>query len=719
MRDEVYSMQTSRDETGAIARHLASENEVLRCAAARAMGAASGPPETRREALAEALLDPDPDVRSDAMDAFAGLARPEDAGLVRRSLTGDPVREVKLAAIMALARIGDLVAVPLLRSLVLSRSEDVVAWEDENSDWEDWLDIQIAAISALGAMGVEEALGDMMTARSEETAQSLDSPVFAALTAFGKAGAEKLLEVVEAEKGVSRRRAVAALADMDAGYLLPLKDRLLETDDAGVRIVATRLLPEDSEEIVRVARIDPDPQVRLAAFRRAVAAQPEIIPVALRDGSTDVEAAALEHVEIPIDSKLHDTLSDNLLAWLEAAPPVLMTAVATRLPDLAPERAVEPLATLARDSGRPLEARIAAVSALARLIPPVPTEEFSDLLGSPAQQVRTAALVVLRDRAADGDKIAIETVARAVRGDLLPRPLAVQKAVDTAPETEFAAPKSEGGGARRIEITPDGDIVDVADAGANYRSQGSTLSSILDSQDAALPPEPSTAGETPEESGGKRHRRRPVEGPAEVTESLSLETMQTCAEVGCDPVDAALLARAQNGTPQMRRCAWQAMVRRTGSSVAGEETRAAAALAVQDDDPVIRLAAFGLLAGHEGFDGLAEKAARDADPLIRAWAVGGMPVEHAAQRLSDPAQAVRSAAVERLLRDRIPELLESAVAELVAAERPDTLGEVLRQSSVARRRAVDMLAENGVSARACLILLDALARTTGRAGQLT
>ena len=60
-------------------------------------------------------MDPDPDLRADAMAALVRCARPEDAPAIRRSLAGDPVGEVKVAAVQALARLKDGGSVPLLR----------------------------------------------------------------------------------------------------------------------------------------------------------------------------------------------------------------------------------------------------------------------------------------------------------------------------------------------------------------------------------------------------------------------------------------------------------------------------------------------------------------------------------------------------------------------------------------------------------------------------
>ena len=115
MNAENLPPNPSLDTVRAIARHLHKGEDVVRCAAARALGAIGD--EKAAPALVDALLDEDPDVRTDAMAALVHCARPEDADAIRRSLLGDPVKEVKVFAIEALSRLADGASVPLLRGL--------------------------------------------------------------------------------------------------------------------------------------------------------------------------------------------------------------------------------------------------------------------------------------------------------------------------------------------------------------------------------------------------------------------------------------------------------------------------------------------------------------------------------------------------------------------------------------------------------------------------
>ena len=222
-------------------------------------------------------MDPDPDLRADAMAALARCARPGDAPAIRRSLAGDPVGEVKVAAVQALARLKDGGAGPLLRALALGRCEAEVAWEEPGSGWDDWLDVQVAAIEALGTIGAEDAVDDLIEARDDEMGQDLDHVVFAALARMTE------LAVVALKDGdptlrAAAARALAARSDA-ASHLAPL----LDDPDDSVRATALKAVAAaDSEQAVRGFG-DPSAIVRGAALDAAAGCgQDRLVEQALR-----------------------------------------------------------------------------------------------------------------------------------------------------------------------------------------------------------------------------------------------------------------------------------------------------------------------------------------------------------------------------------------------------------------------------------------------------
>ena len=706
MRDEITGAAPHPDATEALSPYLTSENEVLRCAATRALATARADDTEAKKLLEALLLDPDPDVRSDAMAGFARLAGPEDAATLRRSLEGDPVREVKLAAIDALARLGDTASVPLLRALVLSRAEDRVAWEDEGGDWDDWLDIQIAVIDALGRMDVQDAIKDMLAARDDEFGQTLDMPVFNALGRMGDEGAIWLLAVTQTETGLARTRAVGVLADMAPGALRDHVPELLGSDDADLRIIAVRLLPPESAEAAQLVTGDPAAEVRLAALDHCLIAQPDLAREALKDSAPRVQAAALAGLPLPLEAGFHDTLVDNMLVWIAQGAPTLMLSAARHLPRFAPNRAEQPLLSLIADADRPLEARVAAVRALADMRPEVPTGTLATLLENPAQQVRTAALTLLRDRA--GDDIAQEVIAAAITGALLPDDARNVTREEEPDAPDVAAPKGEGEGPGSIRITRDGDIV--AATVEDGPTGGSTLSSIL----APMAEEtPDLAEDTPEESKGKRRKRRPVEGPDAIATALMREALSVCGMVAGAQVDAAVLTQTRADDGDLLRAAWQALRARCTTSDICAQARHAAETALSADDPVIRLAAFDVLCAGGLSEGHLAGALADRDALIRARAVEHVAPEAALQHLGDDAQPVRRAALQRIEVEATGPVIRSALDRLIAAERADSLGVLLQLRAEARAMALDDILADRYPPRHVFILLDALSRNTG------
>lgn len=281
------------DITTAILGHIQSENEVIRCAAVRALGCYGTADPRSREVLLSLLRDPDPDVRSDAIEALAPLVRRQDAAVILQSLQGDPVREVKLAAIQILVGLEDSTCIPQLRALAKSKCEDAIAWEDEIADWDDWLDVQIAAIDGLGSLGVTDSIEDLLAALNDEMGQTLDIPVFRALAQLGKPGLVWLLASVEAGQGLSRKRAADALAEVDPELLRAHLDQLLQAEEVALRLLGLDFLSVDMPQAEAMAFADPSEQLRCVALRRFAQARPEWVIAALTDPSETVQSTAL------------------------------------------------------------------------------------------------------------------------------------------------------------------------------------------------------------------------------------------------------------------------------------------------------------------------------------------------------------------------------------------------------------------------------------------
>lgn len=695
------------DAVSAILPFCSHDNDVLRCAAIRALAAQDAQGTGIREALLKAILDEDPDVRSDAMEALAAHALPGDAPDLRASLEGDPVREVKLAAIHTLANLKDDTSARLLRDLMQSRCEGRVHWEDQLGDWEDWLDIQTACIQALGKMGATEAIDDMFAAMADEFGQNLDTQVFAALADMGSDGVPWLLAQIEVGDALSRKRAAQALVRVAPDAILEYADVIVSSADTQIRLLGMSVLPDTDTRLSALFQ-DTDPAIRSAALMRLAGDHPSLVHQALADNSPQVQATALACLDLPVPANLHAPLVDNALAWLQSANTDLAGAAAALLPMLAPDRCETPLIELAANPHRPLDLRVAAVRALAHRHVPNRLTHLTALLSSAAQQVRVAALHGLRSMADDGDGEAIGILAQAIAGSVLPPRDRLQK---RPPEeaADLTAPRDEEDRARanRVRITADGDIVpDTAEAAD---TASSTVASIQSELSADPPVSPAQDKAAPDGQSGKKRKRRAVEGPETVADDLSRVAMTIAADLPDARLETAILSRLDDTDNGLRTTAWEQLARLAEDGRAGPQARTAALSALEETDPVIRFAAFRILCAHGATADIQARALVDEDALIRAAAVAMLPPGAALDHVTDQASAVRESALGNVLKAPDGPTVIAAVDRLLQSDHIATLSELLSRSPIAGEHAARVLT-SAMPARNALVLLEAFAR---------
>ena len=124
--------------------------------------------------LIDCLIDSDPDVRCDAAEALAEIGDQSAAAALIGNLRDDPDPEAKLVYIKSLHRLGCGKAMPILLILAAGRGEDHgIVWESDYSHWDDWLDIQLAAITALGDLADDTAADTIRQAILDPEGQNL------------------------------------------------------------------------------------------------------------------------------------------------------------------------------------------------------------------------------------------------------------------------------------------------------------------------------------------------------------------------------------------------------------------------------------------------------------------------------------------------------------------------------------------------------------------
>ena len=740
MGTEKLPSEPPMDPVDTITGYLRAGEDVVRCAAARALSAIGDA--RAAPALVQALLDEDPDVRSDAMAALVRCARPEDADAIRRSLLGDPVKEVKAAAIEALGRLRDGASVPLLRSLSKDRCAHDVAWEDEDGVWDDWLDVQVAAIAALGEMGVADAIDDLLDARIDEMGQELDAVVFAALAKLSDGGIAALLGFLRDRDGRVRQRALAALSKADRRHLAPLSAVLVSDASPDVRRLAIQCFDGDSAALAALALEDPDASVRAAALAVVALSRRDMARAALADPDEDLRAIALEALVAQSVAPDEADLAANVEAWLHTSGPRLAAVCAAVLPRLSGSRAQAALCAVANEKDRPLELRIAALRSLAALASEQTLETLSAAVVDPVRQVRLAALAALAELARAGSPAesvsAREILVRALRGELLRAELTVSEpAGDEGPSV--GASKAEEADARPIAITPDGEIVPAGELRETAPDEGqapgdetedsfprSTLASIQAPATAlsAANDAPLTADELAhlsDSEGSVRRRRVAVEGPEDIGTDIRLVAQSIAADCPGIEIEAALVETAEAAPPDLRAAAHAALARRAEKIRLAPDHVARLIRGLADSDPVVRGQAAQAVA--KGAPDAADHLAAllgDADPVVRSVAVRAVAAtrpESAVAGLRDDAPAVRRSALEALLAQGRDDHLDAGLRTCLEAGWRDSLAVACRESKNARHMLMTLLDEHRTDWQRVLVILEALAQTAEGEGR--
>ncbi|MDE0388817.1 MAG: HEAT repeat domain-containing protein [Rhodospirillales bacterium] len=696
------------DPVQAIAPSLAGPDDIIRCAAARALGALGG--EGAAAPLVDVLMDPDPDLRVDAMTALARCARPKDAPAIRRSLEGDPVGEVKVAAIRALARLKDESSVSLLQALARSRCDDEVAWEDENSGWDEWLDVQVAAIEALGVIGADEAVDDLLKARADEEGQDLDHAVFAALARMPGRGLPALRSFLRHADARVRERALDALAAAGREALTPLRETLVRDASPRVRRLAIDCFDNGDETLTTLALNDPNASVRAAVLGRAGALRPEILRSALRDPDETVRAVALEARGSEPAGEDEPDLVANVEAWLRTGGVSLATVCAAVLPTLAGGRSLPALGEAAMEGERPTEVRIAALRSLGGIGTEESLQTLRRAVVDRARQLRLAALAALVEmtKSAPGDIAdrARMVLTDAVRGSLAP---AQEEAGQGAPEPPVET---------SLEPAPQGSDDETSDtAAAEPAYPRSTLEAIGGRPIVAARPGAEMSPSDDDTGSSKRiPKLRPgrvaVEGPDDIGEDLRLTALRLAAACTGDGIDEAIAEAAGVAAPTLRTAAFEAIAQRAAATHLPPRLTDIAVMALKDRDPTVRAtAAWALAARSETARHLAPLLG-DPDDRVRAAAlkaVAKTDPEKTARGFRDPSPAVRGAALDAATGSGNVALVEKAVRMFVDGGFADTLVQTCRRYPIARQLLLATLGKpDEPSPQARLMILEAM-----------
>lgn len=401
-------------------------DEVDRCNVIRTLGVLKASESI--PILIQSLRDEDLDVCIDAAENLGKIGAVDSVSALIESLENDPDGEIRTIIVAALGEIatcqaavqtGDSEAdkaVEALLKIAHQRPENL-EWLGE---WDDYWDMQLNAVKALGKLGVRRAVPIMEEIISSDDHQDIESEVLTALAQIGSEGHALLEKRLKEGAARERRRAAQALGHATTPESLSMLSQGLLDSEAEVRgatlqALAQRQATQYMKAILIYLR-DPDPEVKAAAM--AAIAQlgessgnvvhPEqlndkLFPL-LSDPDPDVRTAALKFIanyhqagqfSKPLQQAILKAVADPVSGVAEAA--------CDTVAKLQYEAAIPDLQLILRKQDLHPAVRRQAALALSKMpsCSPETVKALTEAIGAPQQPLRLGALQALSQLYAD------------------------------------------------------------------------------------------------------------------------------------------------------------------------------------------------------------------------------------------------------------------------------------------------------------------------------
>lgn len=496
--------------------------DVHRCGAARALGVMKNPKAT--EVLVSALMDEDPDVRVDAAMSLAEIQDPTTAEKLMENLTGDPESDVKKAALDALVAMEYAPIIPLLRALTTSRAPELVAWDEGEfyaDGWDNWDDIQLASIKALGELGIEDAVPEVLDAMADEMGQDVSVQAFTALAKMGAAGARAMASMYEVDDARLRRRIARAVGASDNPHLTDLHSEMLTSPTGLIRAIAVENLAESDPRLAEMF-VDIDAQVRVSAVRQHGAKNLPLLADMIADSAPSVRVEVFkviaENPDTFGDKDIIEAVKGTLKGDPEAAKHAALALFALQGPKVA-----KGFSHVLGNTDIPRDFRIGVLETLEKS----GEAAVPALLGVAAdddRQLRLASLTVLANIAeadASWPNAAGEGLLAALKGELVLPP---EEEAEPEPEPE---PEVELEQAELDEIAKE--IDESLPLVAEDAAEGSTLRAIMENKPLETVKEPEeivldeTQARLLKGTNTRNFRKRKVSWTTEVAPHLDVQ----------------------------------------------------------------------------------------------------------------------------------------------------------------------------------------------------
>ena len=257
-------MSAKTQTVNALCQLLSRGDEADRCYVSRTLGVLQD--SAALPALTEYLRDEDPDVCIDAAEALGRIGDPKAVPALLELLQNHPDGEVRTAAVEALGNISDPRVTSALITVAAKRPENL-AWEDE---WDDWWDMQLHAVKALGRMRAVAAVPMLQHILEDEESQGIETEILTALACIGGKGLKVLEQRLICGTDPERRRAATVLGHAGNDEAVALLSHALLDKNTDVRCAGIKALGTANAthylKVVLVSLKDPEPEIRNAAI---------------------------------------------------------------------------------------------------------------------------------------------------------------------------------------------------------------------------------------------------------------------------------------------------------------------------------------------------------------------------------------------------------------------------------------------------------------------
>ncbi len=463
---------------------LAEGIDVHRTVAAKALGRIDG--KNSVDALVKALMDEDEDVRADASEALARIGDGRAVKQLLENLYGDPAPQVKLNAIDGLAAMGHREVIPLLCRLLKGR-DDEITWDEEEyyaTEWDDWTDMQLHALRALGTLRAGEAVADIAAAMKHEDAHDIIEPGFKILADLGRDGITALGGFLSSADPRRRRNAAVILGRCRSPHAVEPVSAALAHKDPDVRYACGCAVMSHSptDPQLKALLVDANPAIRARIVEGCLQHHGEVAEVLVKDTSPDVRAAVYLVIAGHPDMISGELLREAFEADGEVNNEKLASAVILARKAIEPENARPFVQEVLADEKQPLEVRLTALSALAGLADEGDEQAVTAMvgvLGCEKRQLRLKSMTALAGLASQAawPNAAGDALLAALRGELIDAPEEAE-AAEEAPAAVEDAPAGVEGEEDTVDESAEEDAEEDAEAAEPVAPQ-STLAAIL------------------------------------------------------------------------------------------------------------------------------------------------------------------------------------------------------------------------------------------------